>query len=330
MRTLKRSFSARLVAVLVATAAAAPASAQSLSGAPTPAPAPAPAPTPAPAPAPEPEPDVAAAVITAIAPASDRIVAVLDFKPGLGAEGTAEALTTVVTAEVGARAGLKAISRNEIKAIVANQANAALLGCETPACAADLAKLANADLVIAGTVERLGAAHVLSMTLIDPSVPAVLDRQEVAWRGAPDKMVGLARPYVDRLFAEGKAASYEGALEVFAPDGALVVVDGKELGRAPLAAPVRGLASGVHTIDVARDGFDSHHGEVIVARNETTIARVELVEQPFYTQWWFWGATGGAVLVAGGVVAGITTLGILEAAKDKPASVVLGPSAAAP
>lgn len=32
------------------------------------------------------------------------------------------------------------------------------------------------------------------------------------------------------------------------------------------------------------------------------------------------------MLVAGGVVAGITTLGILEAAKDKPASVVLGPS----
>lgn len=277
----------------------------------------------APAQAPVAEP--AAAVI-----AAERIVAVLDFKPGIGAEGTAEAITTVVTAEVGARAGLKAISRNEIKAIVANQANSALLGCETPACAADLAKLAHADLVIAGTVERLGDAHVLSMTLIDPTIPAVLDRQEVAWRGAPAAMVGLARPYVDRLFAEGKAASYEGALEVFAPEGAVVIVDGKELGRAPLSAPIRGLTTGVHNIDVTRDGYDSHHGEVIVARNETTIARVELVEQPFYTQWWFWGATGGAVLVAGGVVAGITTLGILDAAKDKPASVVLGPSAAAP
>lgn len=304
----------------------------------TPAPvAPAAAPEPvvaAPTPAPEPVVDAApaaAVVVPAGVPASaERIVAVLDFKPGIGAEGVAEALTTVVTAEVGARAGLKAISRNEIKAIVANQANAALLGCETPSCAADLAKLAHADLVIAGTVEKLGEAHVLAMTLIDPSVPAVLDRQEVAWRGAPAAMVGLARPYVDRLFAEGKAASYEGALEVFAPEGALVIVDGKELGRAPLAAAVRGLSTGVHTIDVVRDGYDSHHGEVIVARNETTIARVELVEQPFYTQWWFWGATGGAVLVAGGVVAGITTLGILDAAKDKPASVVLGPSAAAP
>ncbi len=256
-----------------------------------------------------------------------RLVAVLDFKAGLGAEGVAQALTTIVTAEVGARDGLTALSRNELKAIVANQANAALLGCESVSCAADLAKLANAELVVAGTVERLGGAHVVSLTLIDPAVPSVLDRQEVAWRGSPEAMMSLARPYVDRLFAAGKAASYVGALEVFAPDGALVVVDGKAIGTAPLKASIHDLATGVHTIDLTQPGFVSHNSEVVIARGETTIARVELVEQPFYTQWWFWTATGGSVLVAGGAAAGLITLGIFETVKDKPARVVLGSSA---
>lgn len=41
---------------------------------------------------------------------------------------------------------------------------------------------------------------------------------------------------------------------------------------------IGGLSTGMHAIDVTRDDYDSHHGEVIVARNETTIARVELLE----------------------------------------------------
>jgi hypothetical protein len=61
----------------------------------------------------------------------------------------------------------------------------------------------------------------------------------------------------------------------------------------------------------------------VVAWRETTIARAELVDQPFTQKPWFWLATGGAVLLAGGTAAGITTWAFF--AQDAPARLVLAP-----
>ena len=252
-----------------------------------------------------------------------RLVAVLDLTGNSGAEKLSEALTTVLNADLGAREGLRAISRNEVRSVIAHQADAQLTGCASVNCAADLAKLLDAELVVAGTVDVIEDARVMSVSLIDPAVPQVLTREQIAWRDDPDEMIAAVRPVVDRLLAGGGAAALSGSLEIFAQGGTLVVVDGKEIGTTPLQAPLN-LAVGVHRVLLSQGGYETQSRDAAVANKENTILRAELVEEPFYTQWWFWTATGGGLLAAASVAVGVTTYGVLENAKSQPPRLVLG------
>src|SRR5690606_25289752 len=104
------------------------------------------------------------------------LVAVLDLRASDGSEALASALATVVAAELAARDDVRAVSRNELQALVTHKAEQALLGGESVKCAADLGKLVEADLVITGAVERAGEAYVFSLSLIDPVVGDVKER----------------------------------------------------------------------------------------------------------------------------------------------------------
>jgi hypothetical protein len=283
-------------------------------------------------PTPPPAPEVVAVVVAPAAPAVPagpaKLVAVLDLKPaGVGAESAAGAFTTMLAAEVAGLEGYRSISRNEIKSILSHQADAQLAGCAEVRCAADVAQLVNADVLITGQLDKVGGASVISLSLIDAGAtdgsegPAVLSRQEFAFRGADDLLLALARPLVQRLFDGANAGTHVGSVELFTEDGATVIVDGKEVGSTPLP-PLRDLPTGVHTVIVSKGGRVSQTFDVVLARNETTIARVELLEESLFEQPWFWAAAGGAVLVAGGATAGITLYVLGES--EQPTRVVLG------
>lgn len=251
-------------------------------------------------------------------------VAVLDLKASGDVEGIAKALTTLVTSEVGTRAGFKAVSRNELKALLAHQADQRLLGCDEPQCIADIGKLVRADRVVAGSVERAeGGAVVFSLTLMDPEGPVILERVAFTWRSAVEDMVDLARPAVDRLLFGKQAESFVGALDILAPAGASVVVDDRELGQAPVD-PVRGLAIGVHRVEARKPGFFPWGVDVAVSQGETHIVQVDLVDeasvQPWYARWYVWGSALAGVVVIGGTAAAIGTYQYL----NTPARIVVG------
>lgn len=288
----------------------------------TPTSAPAPAPAVAQLPAPS---AVAADEVTHAVAASDgeKQVAVLDFKASAGLEPLADALASMAVAELAALDGYRAVSRNELKSVLVHKADAAMLGCDTVACIGGVGKLVDAQVVLVGSVDKVGDAHVLALSLVDPTVPAVLERAEAAWRGAPDGMLPLMRPMIARLIAGPNAATHVGAIDVLTEEGARVVVDGKEVGLAPLAAPITGLASGVHRVQVEKDGAVPHDGDVVVAHHETTIARVVLEEIPFTQQPWFWITTVGTGLIAAGTTTGIVVYALATA--QQPTRVVLAP-----
>lgn len=241
------------------------------------------------------------AVPTAAPAPSDpgrRLVAVLDLRHGAEDDALANALAAVLTAEVATREGLRAVSRNELMAVLSHKAEQALLGCDSVKCAADIAALVEADFVVAGGIERAGNAFVFTLTLIDPTVPEVKQRVEAVWRSAPEEMTLLARPFVDRLFEGPAATAYAGAVEVLAPAGAALRIDGQPLGQAPLAHAVPALPIGVHRVEVVQPGYQSAERDVVVQRGETTIVRIELEPEPLWRQWWFWAAAGGTAAVA--------------------------------
>jgi hypothetical protein len=275
----------------------------------------------APAPAPPTVPDAPAAP-----PAARRLVAVLDLKGGEGAAAQAGALTTMLTAEVSAHDGYRAVSRNELQALLAHQSTAQLVGCDEPRCMADVAHLVNADYVVSGSVEKLEGATVIGLTLMhaggDSEGATIVGRQKAAWRGSDDELLLVMRPLVQRLFDASNAHTHVGAVEVFVPEGARLVLNDKDLGTAPVTA-IRDLPTGVHRLQIAKDGYSNEDIDLVVSRNETTIVRVDLEEIPLLEQPWFWAAAGGVALVAAGTAAGITTY-TLVTATPPPSRVVLG------
>jgi hypothetical protein len=259
-------------------------------------------------------------------PAERRLVAVLDLKGGEGAAAQAGALTTMLTAEVSAHDGYRAVSRNELQALLAHQSTAQLVGCDEPRCMADVAHLVNADFVVSGSVEKLEGATVVGLTLMDAGNDAagatIVSRQKAAWRGSDDELLLVMRPLVQRLFDATNAHTHIGAVEVFVPEGAHLVLDDKDLGTAPVNA-IRDLPTGVHRLQIAKDGYANEVVDLVVSRNETTIVRVDLEEIPLLEQPWFWATAGGVALVAAGTAAGITTYALVTATPP-PSRVVLG------
>ena len=253
-------------------------------------------------------------------------VAVLDLKGSANAAAQASALTTMLTAEVAGQKGMRAVSRNELQALLTHQSTAQLVGCDEPKCMADVAALVKADCVVSGNDETLEGATVVGLTLMSAGgegrEPAIVGRQKAAWRGTDNDLLLVIRPLVQRLFDAQNAHTHLGAVEVFAPEGAALVLDDKAVGSAPVPA-LRDLPTGVHRLTVQKDGFADGAVDIVVARNEPTIVRVELEEIPLLSQPWFWATAGGVALLAGGTAAGITTWAVVTATPP-PSRVVLG------
>jgi hypothetical protein len=258
--------------------------------------------------------------------AESSLVAVLDLKGSANATAQASALTTMLTAEVAGQKGMRAVSRNELQALLTHQSTAQLVGCDEPKCMADVAALVKADFVVSGSVEKLEGATVVGLTLMsaggDGQDPAIVGRQKAAWRGSDNDLLLVVRPLVQRLFDAQNAHTHLGAVELFAPEGATLVLDDKAIDSTPGSA-VRDLPTGVHRLTIQKDGFADGAVDIVVARNETTIVRVELEEIPLLSQPWFWATAGGVALLAGGTAAGITTWAVVTATPP-PSRVVLG------
>ena len=84
------------------------------------------------------------------------------------------------------------------------------------------------------------------------------------------------------------------------PRGAIVTVDGREVGLAPVEVERK---AGKHVIEVIQDDYETYTATVDVEagqRSELT-AELEPYSPPLYERWWFWTAAAG--VVAAGAVA---------------------------
>ena len=113
------------------------------------------------------------------------------------------------------------------------------------------------------------------------------------------------------------AALPRGVLELRTdPPGAIVFIDGTELGITPYK---RSTFAGKHKVVVRHTGYRSQQLEaditegkkehrelkMIAGSEPTTVVVVERERTPVYKKWWFWTAIGGGVLAAGAITAGI-------------------------
>ncbi len=245
-------------------------------------------------------------------------LAALDGDARAPAAGKLEA---ELTTELG-RAGLIVISPAQVTAKVKASKQPALRACEgDDACLAELGTLVGASQVIAGEVGGLGDVQVVYLELVDVGTGKELRRTQAPLAATASEL----RAAVVRLVDPARDV---GSLKIAsAIDGAVVFVDGRRLGKTPLAPAT--LAVGAHALRVTHPDARDFVRFVDIEFEATTQIDAELVryagidtamsatdpklgpaavrgvarDPAWYRRWW---AVAGfsAVVLGGAIIAG--------------------------
>jgi hypothetical protein len=110
-----------------------------------------------------------------LAPGRARVL-VIDFKPIDVPAATASTVTGLVAAGLGTYPTLDVVSGEDVRNLIALEASRSAAGCDDASCLAEISDALGAQLVVSGTVARLGAATVVSINLFDASKAQALGR----------------------------------------------------------------------------------------------------------------------------------------------------------
>lgn len=213
-----------------------------------------------------------------------------------------QSLSSVITAEVELRASdaYTVISRNETRSLLQRVADRQAIA-SSDEFSDRIFELLSAQRIVTSSVARVGDEWVLTLELLDDQTAKVVARQSVSFKGAPEGLLELVRPYVTRLLEGSRAEGYQGNLEILLDEPeAQVTVDAKEVGLSPVA-PIPDLPIGRHRVSIFKDGFVPYEGDVVVQRNETTLLQVSLIDEstltPWWQKWWVWTAVGSGIVL---------------------------------
>lgn len=99
-------------------------------------------------------------------PAPPRSVLVLDLVGSDVPASVPRLLSSLLAGEV-ARSGLKTLSQDEMRRVVALESEKAAMGCDTSSCLAEMASAMGVDYVVFGDVGKLGNAYIVTLRLFD-------------------------------------------------------------------------------------------------------------------------------------------------------------------
>jgi len=141
--------------------------------------------------------------LSGAAPASQRIP-VLPLEHGDGiSESTAVALTDALAAELRTRPGLEIVTAKELSAVLGLARQRELLGCDAPSCHAEVGGALDADLMIIGSLAKLGESWLLNVQLLDGRTARNLAQSKRRVKGGVDGLLDALPEVARELFPGG-------------------------------------------------------------------------------------------------------------------------------
>jgi hypothetical protein len=240
-------------------------------------------------------------------------VAVFDLRTS-GLDDSARAsLMAVLTKAVAATPWLDVVSRDEIATMLDAEAQKQLLGCDDTGCLAEIAGALDVDLLVAGSVTRLGEGLVVTLQLINQRFANVMNRVALTWSGPAERLPEVLEAGVQLLLLEPADRPPVQVQVLEAPPETEVFVD--EVARGSVDAQgslaLADVAVGLHTLRLVAPGHQMRQVPFVARVGKNVRVNGALEPLPFYSTWWFW--TGAAVLGAGVVVAGAVVAVVLLA-----------------
>ncbi len=203
-------------------------------------------------------------------------IAIWRLKP-LGLDiGTAEKLEVLLRAETSRLKGFSLQARDKTGRILARKRNAALRKCggETT-CLCGIGKALGVNRLVTGVIGALGDNYTFDLKLVDVDTCREQRRINEALSGREDLLIGAIRGALYKLVVPDQ---YVGSMSVEVPvNGAGITIDGRPVGKTPLAAPITGLRPGSHKLVIGKEGFSSFEDNVPVRFQQITTVKVDLV-----------------------------------------------------
>jgi hypothetical protein len=186
-------------------------------------------------------------------------VAVLDLStPGLQAEegkALSSNLLGIITSEV-ARLGKSVISSADINLILSFEKQKDLAGCQdNVSCLAEIGGALGVDLLLSGSIGKLGETYNVALTLVD-SKNAEVKKRFSGSAGSLEVLATTARRGVNVLFGKETETGGTGTILIKTePSGASVFIDGRAAGVSPTT--IDDVAMGDHLLVVKKEGLSA-------------------------------------------------------------------------
>lgn len=124
-------------------------------------------------------------------PAERERIAFLDLRPSdEGSRELAQTLGELIAFDLEDTGRFKVLAKQDLARVVELKQQQQLMGCETEACQADLAKAADVGRLVTGSLGKLGNKYVLVLKLVDSTKVEVLRQAKDTVPGREEDLVG--------------------------------------------------------------------------------------------------------------------------------------------
>lgn len=203
-------------------------------------------------------------------------------------EGLAVAMSDVVQGVFTKSPGRKVLGRDDINRVLRFESERQAMGCDTDSCLSEIAQALDVDRLVTGSMDKVGSRYFVVITEIDARTVEPVGRVQGQLPLDEDRLVPAVADLALKLLRQSRmSASPEGptggetvgALVVRAsPEGARVVVGGREVGVTPLRVDT--LPPGTHEVFLTREGYQPVRVAVPVYSGATTEVEGHLAAPP--------------------------------------------------
>jgi hypothetical protein len=203
------------------------------------------------------------------------------------------------------------ITQGEVTAVLGLDRMRQLLGCtDDGGCLSETAGALDAERLLSGSLTILERTSLVTVRLIDARKGRTLARASATLLDATEKELVDAARRLSYEVITGKRLDTSGVVRIRVDrPGAIVTLDGKEIGRSPIAGAPRVL-EGPHAIVIQKDGYVRWSTTVSVAAGgevpvDVQLVPIKLLGEAARSRLWAWGygsAGVAALAVTSGVV----------------------------
>jgi hypothetical protein len=198
------------------------------------------------------------------------------------------------------------VTQGEVAAVLGLDRLRQLLGCNDDRCMSETSRALDAERLLSGSLTILERTALLTVRLIDTREGRTLARASTSLLAATEKELVDAARRLSFEVITGKRLDTSGVIRIQVDrPGAVVTLDGKEIGQTPLTGSQRVL-EGPHAVVVQKDGYVRWSTTVSVTAGgevpvEAQLIPIKLLGEQARSRLWYGGytVTGVAVLAAG-------------------------------